>query len=808
MGIAMQESFSDSFFQVPALSATKISHHTLDELVSTTNAVTGAIYVRRKEKDLESEKATAFELRLSRGRGGADRYHPSETLLESSILKDSILEDRIPLWIDSAAELDLRQEFQRCFFDRVQEYPVAVAIPIVHKDATQSIFVLVWNDNSFSRTGIRSSLCRSLESYCSNFLFDDSSGYETVRISTSIDTTPNPTAGSAFDSCNDSLGSNVDAKSSDVAACDPEDKSDSETCCRLWRALCQVITENVKSFSSDSAILKTIQEMAKAGGFQRAGILQNVKSDGQAGRGFWKVLHEWALSDYEFQSELLPGLLDWHQFPNFDLAEKMFIEGVPVDGIRSDQPPEIQSFMESVGTFYTVNIPMFLGGRWWGVLAFDDCIAEQVRSQEEMSVLIATAQYLSNAMTERQNAENQRLLTQKIAMERELALVSRLEANERVNAMIRTCASTLSNTHFVAEVIEEIIFSILESQHSGGPLLALLKRPGEDDQTVNLLGLSLPRPCVNIRGPINPIDILGAEVGKSDYGWTSNPHFDWKGRFEDKVPSGLIERVKSTAYFRLHLNDGESGYLLILLESEHPPRDQDVAAIEARIHQLILALELECLASKVRLSGRIEERNHLARDIHDTLAQMFLGIVLQLTKLETSTESDTSINREVQLALDLAKQGLQEARRSLRVLRGQTQSTRDIRSELQSIVDFFKRVSTMEVELVLPNPLPTMSFLVTETIVRIASESLGNAVRHSQGSRITLSMHHTASGIRLQISDNGKGISSEKPKEIRFGLLGMLERAECIGGTLTITSIPNQGTSVEFSIPIECLERN
>ncbi len=796
----MRENLSNNISVSTNILPRRFGQQALDEIVAATNAVAGAVYCRSIVWPDEAQAGMVFARQVSQVHPGIAVAHRSKITLQFGDLADTILHERIPIWIDASEHSELKSQFDRCFFDRAEDYAVTVAIPVVQDRETQNIFVLSWNDHSFARTGIRMSLCRSLESYWKHLSMDGFFGLDTIRTSS---------IWGAIDNRMES--ESVNARVSpplleERSFGKPNERlrSQDHVCTRLRCALTDTIASGVADLPSHDSILRMLQNIAVAGGFHRAGVLQNVEENGQPGCGFWKLIHEWATESCDFQSDVLPGMLSWESFPEFHLAETRFRQGTPVDGVRSELTAIEQDFMESIGTHYTVNLPMFIGGQWWGVLAFDDCGTERRRTAEELSVLLAAARYLSGAIREQQDREHHRRVVHKLAIERELAVVSRLEAGERANAMIRRCASKLSDSHALNEVIVGIIASILQSLSPATDAFVLFNRPDDDSFIVSLYGVKPSIPCSAIHLLPNPLSQLRDMWSSADYEWMEVGPSTLRNLLGQHLADEILQGISSFARFSLPLGEGMVGYLLLFLERRSPPGEQEVAVTEALIHQLILALELERLAAQVRLAGRIEERNNLAREIHDTLAQSFLGISLQLGKLERHLQNQELIESELRLARELAKHGLQEARRSMQVLRGLSRPTRSFQSELKAVVDYFVKVSSTPIQLDLGADLPDMPLMVAETILRVTSEALGNAVRHSNASIICVKVIGHGGKLIARISDDGVGITEAKPNEFRYGILGMRERAELVGGALMVTSSAGCGTAIELVIPVKC----
>jgi signal transduction histidine kinase len=225
-----------------------------------------------------------------------------------------------------------------------------------------------------------------------------------------------------------------------------------------------------------------------------------------------------------------------------------------------------------------------------------------------------------------------------------------------------------------------------------------------------------------------------------------------------------------------------------------------VVLIEAIARQAALALHhnrlIELNRREERRKGILEERNRLARDIHDNLAQGFAAILMQLQSAQRATRDfSPAVTSSIDVAIDLARTHLTEARRSVGALRPNVENAEDIATALKRLVDLGQRTTVVPIDLVV-DELPRFGDGVEREIVAIAQEALINAMRHSRARRITIraSTAH-AVGLRLSVSDDGRGIARE-PASAGFGMTSMQERADRIGASLTIVTAPRNGTEV------------
>jgi signal transduction histidine kinase len=237
------------------------------------------------------------------------------------------------------------------------------------------------------------------------------------------------------------------------------------------------------------------------------------------------------------------------------------------------------------------------------------------------------------------------------------------------------------------------------------------------------------------------------------------------------------------------------------------------ALLDATARQATLALYYSRLVEQSLLEARrqavLEERNRIARDIHDTLAQGFGAILMQLQAAQRGGTSSLSAaaNRSLDTAVDLARTHLIEARRSVAALRPQSTEQEDVPTALRRLVDLAQRTSDVPVELVI-DELPPFTAGVEREIIGIGQEALTNAVRHARARRIVVRAGAVRGvGFLLSVADDGRGITGDRGSS-GFGMTSMRERAERIGASLTFVTAARSGTEVvlawqpaAFSVP-------
>jgi len=214
------------------------------------------------------------------------------------------------------------------------------------------------------------------------------------------------------------------------------------------------------------------------------------------------------------------------------------------------------------------------------------------------------------------------------------------------------------------------------------------------------------------------------------------------------------------------------------------------------------------LVAQARELATLEERNRLTREIHDTLAQGFTGIVLQLEAAEQSLgQSDADVAAHLSRAKSLARESLQEARHSVWNLRPQALEAKVLEVALQDEVRRFNVEGKGTASFVVMGDKRTLPPRVETALLRICQESLTNILKHANATRINVGLRFAPDSISLSVTDNGTGFSLAQAQSrggaSGMGLAGMGERAAMLGGRLSVNSRPGEGTVIEAQVPTE-----
>ena len=321
---------------------------------------------------------------------------------------------------------------------------------------------------------------------------------------------------------------------------------------------------------------------------------------------------------------------------------------------------------------------------------------------------------------------------------------------------------------------------------------------GHTNLTFEYAGLSFAAPSrVRYRYQLEGFDKLWTEAGarRSAY-YTNLPPGAYTFRVQAANGDGIWNRSGAVLKFSILPPFYRRAwfYLLTLL-------------VFASIAYAVYYLRVRRLRSE--FDAVLAERNRIAREIHDTLAQNFVGISihLQIAEQLLSANDAAATSQQLQQTRILVQEGLNDARQSIwelrasvaqdslptRIARAAERAARDGLTQQVKIGGIYRPLdATMEKE-----------------VLRVAQEALANVTRHAHATLLNVELRYESDGLQLAIMDNGRGFDPDAVSSVNdhFGLQGMRERAAALAATLSVTSSPENGTSVRLTVPLPRSER-
>jgi two-component system NarL family sensor kinase len=276
-------------------------------------------------------------------------------------------------------------------------------------------------------------------------------------------------------------------------------------------------------------------------------------------------------------------------------------------------------------------------------------------------------------------------------------------------------------------------------------------------------------------------------------------------------PSSLGLRFHASV--PIYAGDTPIGVLNVASEDWRELETEELQMLHIIGDQIGLAIQRARLSTEHTLAATrlatIEERNRLAREIHDTLAQGLAAITLQLETADALAASRPKRAQEaIRRALSLARRNLEDARRSVIDLRAAPLQDRTLPEALAALVQNGRDEAAVDIHYTY-SPAPNFPILPTRLeagIYRIAQEALANAYKHAEAQHISLALAVEDNDLVLQVQDDGRGFDTDNVAQVvqdgHFGLAGMSERVKLLGGTLCISSEPGEGTCVVVNVPL------
>lgn len=277
--------------------------------------------------------------------------------------------------------------------------------------------------------------------------------------------------------------------------------------------------------------------------------------------------------------------------------------------------------------------------------------------------------------------------------------------------------------------------------------------------------------------------------------------------FPEVSPDGwstfLIIVVIQTAAIGFGITGGEK--IAELSEQRRVSLEELKAAIEenAVLHEQLIA--------KARDAGVVEERQRMARELHDTIAQGLTGVITQLEAAGQSRGDGSERQRRIDSAMDLARDSLAETRRAMRDLLPAPLEERGLPAALEEVTARWSTMSSVPAELVITGTTRRLHPEVEVTLFRVTQEALANVFKHARATRVGVTLSYMGDIVSLDVRDDGVGLPLSTPINgdgslAGFGLTAMRQRVEGLAGRFEVESEPDMGTAVSAFLPAVTLE--
>jgi signal transduction histidine kinase len=215
--------------------------------------------------------------------------------------------------------------------------------------------------------------------------------------------------------------------------------------------------------------------------------------------------------------------------------------------------------------------------------------------------------------------------------------------------------------------------------------------------------------------------------------------------------------------------------------------------------------QMTIIRQKLRSGAVLEERNRIARELHDTLEQELAGITLQLDLAVDCLQRAPDVSRQaLETARHMSRHGMVEARRSVWDLRCHLLENGDLVSALTQVVEPLASRDHAQVEVKIEGNPVRLASPVEMNLLRIGQEAVANAIQHGGAHQVRIQLQYAPEKVRLSVSDDGRGFTVGAVAATgHFGLLDMKERAQMMGCQLLVDSQPGRGTCIAVEVPMK-----
>jgi PAS domain S-box-containing protein len=305
-----------------------------------------------------------------------------------------------------------------------------------------------------------------------------------------------------------------------------------------------------------------------------------------------------------------------------------------------------------------------------------------------------------------------------------------------------------------------------------------------------------------ILGPVWERLSAGESILLSDVG-EETPLAQAFGAAISSMEESAFASIRSALLVPLVLKEQVSGLLVLTANESEAFTPHQAALCQAIANQAAIAIENARLYEQAQALAALEERQKLARELHDSVSQALYGISLGAHSARTALQRDPTLAVEpLEYVLSLAEAGLAEMRALIFELRPESLESEGLVSALSKQGAALQARHELQVNLDLGEE-PELPLYTKQELYRIAQEALHNTVKHARATQVGIVLSQTADSVRLKIRDNGVGFDTAGEFPGHLGLHSMRERVNGLGGTLQVESAPGEGTALFAQVPKE-----
>ncbi len=554
----------------------------------------------------------------------------------------------------------------------------------------------------------------------------------------------------------------------------------------------------------ERGINRALAILGKSAGVDRLALSEHF-SDCINEIGYVVVQYEWL--SYNATSQLHHPELSRISYDGLEDCYHAVNLGKHWGGLLKTMPEPFRSGQEKLGVKATYAIPIMVEGQYWGIIGLDFCQTARQLCDAQIAVLKTAATCIGSAIQRERN----RKAKEQAAIEKAAQLA---ESNQVLSLRDRWLEATANAANQLLEIadLDEGMNAALKMLGEGldcDRVGVMQNFEGDTAESAGFVRLiyewDSPYASSQILHPkLHQVSTEGVEhwVVRLKAG-------DWIGGFLSELNQPFRDamaqlNVKSTYAVPVFVNDiywGTLGIDYCREPKRLTPAEIAVFKIAAScIGSAIYRPQIQQEKERAELAI-LNERNRMAREIHDTLAQAFTGISLQLEAARNilSTQPEAAQERLLR-ARNLAQEGLSGARRSVRALRPEALESGSLSTALHQLIDKMVSGTDIKTEILIGGEPQFLNPEVEVDLFRITQEAIANTLQHAQASEIFLQLIHENDTVHLQIKDNGKGFNPQLLLGEGFGLIGMRERCDRLKGNLVINSAIGQGTEIIVTV--------
>ena len=560
----------------------------------------------------------------------------------------------------------------------------------------------------------------------------------------------------------------------------------------------------------DRGINAALRVLGESLNCDRVAVWQHCEDSQRNPAEFVRLLHEWSsanvvpqISHPKLNEISVAGIEDW--FTRLKAGDWI---GGAIDELKEP----FRSSQIALGVQATYSVPIFVNNIYWGAIGIDFCHEPRRLTDPEIAVFKTAASCVGSAIYRQQIQTKQANVEKTIILERAKAAKKKARELTKVNALLNQSSIDLGNAQDLDSFLSQILQSI--SQQIGANTGHIFLYDEESNTLAKRLSVWQGKIyhgvaehdcqlfCQPFSADITPgfqhlcqtraIDLLSTSTGANlDLWWPET--LEWHRRMGHQEAIAIALMIGNKPLGLLGLGFVEKTIL----------SQEELDLLRALTNQGAIAIQLTILAEQSKKLALNDERNRMAREIHDTLAQAFTGISLQLEAAMNILETKPQAVQERLLrAKQLAKEGITEARRSVRALRPEVLEFSDLATALSQLVAKMIAGTEIATQFLIEGKTCSLDPEIELNLFRIAQEAITNILRHAQATEVIIQLIYEPNLVHLSIQDNGKGFEPQLLINNSFGLVGMQERCDRHNGNLIINSKSDLGTEIIVTMPI------